>query len=95
MALAVVLRWRCFHAYADDWDPCEYVWAVGQHHLPHSPYVLHLLFGLLIARVLPADTALSALSLLLRRPHHRIVDFRRARHRLPPPLAYCWSLYGA
>ncbi len=61
---ALLLRWACFHAYADGWDSCEYVWAVSQDLLPHSPYVVFLLLGKLLAVALPADEALSLLSLL-------------------------------
>jgi hypothetical protein len=62
--LAVTLRWRCFHAYVDEGDPCEYVWAIRQAYLPHSPYVLFLWIGRAMAACgAPADIGLSALSL--------------------------------
>ena len=64
-AVAVALRWRCFHAYVDEGDPCEYVWAIRQGYLPHSPYVLFLGLGRAIAATgIPADVGLSVLSLV-------------------------------
>ena len=63
-ALGFLLRARCFHAYADTWDPCEYVWAVEGGFLPHSPYILYLWLGRLLALAMPADVALSVISLV-------------------------------
>ncbi|MGH9866907.1 MAG: hypothetical protein ACREAA_01915 [Candidatus Polarisedimenticolia bacterium] len=60
----LALRALCFHAYADGWDSCEYVWAVDGGYLPHSPYILYLWLGRLVSLVLPTDVGLSAVSLL-------------------------------
>jgi hypothetical protein len=60
---ALIPRVRCFHPYADSWDPCEYVWAVDGGYLPHSPYILYLWAGRLASLALPADIALSLISL--------------------------------
>ena len=61
--LGLILRARTFHAYADGWDPCEFVWAVEGGFLPHSPYILYLWLGRVLSLAMPADVALSALSL--------------------------------
>jgi hypothetical protein len=63
LLLALALRVRAFRSYAAAWDATEYVWAVGQHYLPHSPYILYEWLGLALATILPADLALSLLSL--------------------------------
>jgi hypothetical protein len=63
-ALALALRALGFATYARGWDPCEYVWVLEGDYLPHSPYVLYVWLGRLAHLVLPAASALSALSLL-------------------------------
>src|SRR5688572_28404239 len=63
VAGGLALRARCFHGYADGWDPCEYVWAVDGGYLPHSPYIVYLWLGRLVSLVMPTDVGLSAVSL--------------------------------
>jgi hypothetical protein len=63
-AIALGLRLHSWHLYADGWDSCEYTWAVQDHYLPHSPYLWFLWLGLALSRILPADIALSSLSLV-------------------------------
>lgn len=63
-ALAIGLRAHGFATYPRGWDPCEYVWALECGYLPHSPYVVYVGLGRLAQLVLPAASALSALSLI-------------------------------
>jgi len=63
-ALALALRVHAFASYPRGWDPCEYVWALEGGYLPHSPYIVYVGLGRLAQLVLPAASALSALSLI-------------------------------
>ena len=60
--VAAILRIREFQAFATLWDPCEYVWAVRDHYLPHSPYIGYLWSGIILSTVLEPAFALSLLS---------------------------------
>ena len=63
LGFTIVVRLLGFEGYAHTWDGSEFVWAVTQGYLPHGPYVAYLWAGMALARVLPADMALSLLSL--------------------------------
>lgn len=63
IALGFWLRLRSLHFYAFTADGCEYVSALRDGYLPHSPYVLYYWIGWLLHHFLPADIALSLLSL--------------------------------
>lgn len=57
------LRFHALHFYAFTADGCEYVSALRDGYLPHSPYVLYYWIGWLFHRFFPADIALSILSM--------------------------------
>ncbi|HKI84512.1 MAG TPA: hypothetical protein VKA63_09265, partial [Candidatus Krumholzibacteria bacterium] len=57
------LRFHALHFYAFTADGCEYVSALRDGYLPHSPYVLYYWIGWLLHRFFPADIALSILSM--------------------------------
>jgi hypothetical protein len=62
LGFTTLIRLLAFEGYAHTWDGCEFVWAVTQGYLPHGPYIAYLWAGLALARVMPADVALSLLS---------------------------------
>jgi len=62
LGFTTLVRLLAFEGYAHTWDGCEFVWAVSQGYLPHGPYIAYLWAGLALARMMPADVALSVLS---------------------------------
>lgn len=64
LALCLAAPLHFFETFPNGWDQTEYAWCVKEGLLPHSPYVLFLFLGRLLALVLPPAVALSSLSLV-------------------------------